>query len=110
MNSHTERQTMLKTAPVILDHVQTMRQIGKQPIHDLVVRSVPQLWQSHVKCSIAINPGSEQNMWAGMPDLYPDVVGWVWRNGRRELLWIAAVETEDTITLAKARSQWKRYA
>lgn len=101
---------MLKTAPAMTEHVQTMRQVGKQSLHDLVVRSVPELWRPYVKCDIAINSGSEQNMWAGTPGFCPDVIGWSQQNGRRQLLWIAAVETDDTITLAKARSQWKRYA
>lgn len=87
-----------------------MRQLGKQPVHDLVIRSIPSLWEKNGQQFVEINAGSEKNVCAALPDIYPDVIGFAHRNGPAQLLWVAEVETEDTITLNKARSQWRRYA
>lgn len=48
-----------------------MRQIGKQPVHDFVIRSIPKLWGKRGSQSVEINPGSEKNLCAKSVDLYP---------------------------------------
>jgi hypothetical protein len=87
-----------------------MRQIGKQPLHDFVIRSIPELWEKRGRQSIEINPGSEKNRSAKFVDLYPDVMGFESEQGQGRLQWVAEVETEDTITLRKARTQWRQSA
>ena len=87
-----------------------MRQIGKQPIHDFVIRSIPDLWEKRCSKSIEINPGCERNKSANSLELYPDVMGFESEQGQGRLQWVAEVETEDTITLRKARTQWRQSA
>jgi hypothetical protein len=87
-----------------------MRQIGKQPIHDFVIRSIPELWEKRGRQSVEINPGSEKNRSAKSVDLYPDVMGFESEDGEGRLQWVAEVETEDTVTLRKARTHWRQSA
>jgi len=87
-----------------------MRQLGKQPVHDLVIRSIPTLWEKNGQQFVEINAGSDRNVCAALPDVYPDVIGFAHQNGPTQLLWVAEVETEDTITLHKARTRWQQYA
>ena len=87
-----------------------MRQIGKQPIHDFVIRSIPHLWEKRGRQSVEINPGSEKNRCAKTVDLYPDVMGFESEDGQGRLQWVAEVETEDTVTLRKARTHWRQSA
>ena len=87
-----------------------MRQIGKQPIHDFVIRSIPQLWERRGSQSVEINPGSEKNRCARSMDLYPDVMGFEYQEGQGQLRWVAEVETEDTVTLHKAGTHWRESA
>ena len=87
-----------------------MRQIGKQPIHDFVIRSIPHLWEKRGRQSVEINPGSEKNTSAKSVDLYPDVMGFESEDGQGRLQWVAEVETEDTVTLHKARTHWRQSA
>ena len=35
-----------------------MRQLGKQPVHDLVIRSIPTLWEKNGQQFVEINAGS----------------------------------------------------
>ena len=89
-----------------------MRQIGKQPIHDFVIRSIPELWEKHGRQSIEINPGCERNVSAKSVDLFPDVMGFESDQEQEQgrLQWVAEVETEDTVTLHKARTHWRQSA
>jgi hypothetical protein len=87
-----------------------MRQVGQQPIHDFVIRSIPQLWENGGNQCVEINPGSEKNRSAESQDLYPDVIGFAGRHSNMRALWVAEVETEDTITPLKARTQWRQCA
>lgn len=87
-----------------------MRQIGKQPIHDFVIRSIPELWEKRGRQSVEINPGSEKNRSAKSAGLYPDVMGFESEDGQGRLQWVAEVETEDTVTLRKARTHWRQSA
>lgn len=87
-----------------------MRQVGKQPIHDFVIRSIPDLWEKRGRQSVEINPGSEKNKSAKAVDLYPDVMGFESEQGQGRLQWVAEVETEDTVTLHKARTHWRQSA
>lgn len=89
---------------------EAMRQVGKQPIHDYVIRSIPHLWEKRGSQCIEINPGSEKNTSAKAVDVYPDVMGFESDQGHGRLQWVAEVETEDTITLSKARTQWRQSA
>ena len=63
------------------------RDLGKQSVHDNIVRLAAQRWANLVTDKIAINPGSEKNMWAwaGLANNYPDLVGWSDRSGRKLL-------------------------
>lgn len=87
-----------------------MRQIGKQPIHDFVIRSIPDLWEKRGRQSVEINPGSEKNRFVKSVDVYPDVMGFECEDGQGRLQWVAEVETEDTVTLRKARTDWRQSA
>ena len=78
-----------------------MRQLGKQPVHDLVIRSIPTLWEKNGQQFVEINAGSDRNVCAALPDVYPDVIGFAHQNGPTQLLWVAEVETEDNHHLAQ---------
>ncbi len=43
-------------------------------------------------------------------DVYPDVMGFESAQGQGGLQWVAEVETEDTVTLLKARTHWRQFA
>jgi hypothetical protein len=87
-----------------------MRQIGKQPVHDFVIRSIPNLWEKRGSQSIEINPGCERNGSAKSVDLFPDVMGFESDQEKGRLQWVAEVETEDTVTLHNARTRWRQSA
>lgn len=87
-----------------------MRQIGKQPVHDLVIKAIPQLWERRGSQRVEINPGSERNRSAKSEDVYPDVMGFESEEEQGRLQWVAEVETEDTVTLHKARTHWRQSA
>ncbi len=88
------------------------RDLGKQSVHDNIVRLAAQRWANLVTDKIAINPGSDKNMWAwaGLANNYPDLVGWSDRSGRKLLEWVAEVETEESVSYSEARSQWQNNA
>lgn len=50
------------------------------------------------------------NGWSWSTRSAPDIVGWAQNAGRNFPLWIAEVETEDTVTEEKARSQWQDFS
>ena len=88
-----------------------MRQLGKQPVHDLVIRSIPTLWEKNGQQFVEINAGlgSEcvrraAGCLSGRHRL---------RTSKRPALsccgWPKS-KTEDTITLHKARTRWRQYA
>ena len=78
--------------------------------HDRIVRLIGQRWTNSVSCHLETNPGSETNGWLRSTRNAPDIVGWVQNTGRTALLWIAEVETEDTIIEEKARSRWQNFS
>lgn len=86
------------------------RNFGKQSVHDLVISLVAQRWTNPLKYNITTNPGSEKNRWVGSDKNYPDVICWVKEFNRQRAQWIAEVETEESVTQAKARGQWRDYA
>ena len=73
-------------------------------IHDAVIKQIiPRL--NKEKYDIYTNPGQEKN--AGIGDNYPDVI--LTLKGEKTVRFIMEVETEDTVTLVEAVSQWKKY-
>ena len=87
-----------------------MCEIGKQPVHDFVIQSIPNLWEKRGSQCIEINPGSKKNTSAKAVDLYPDVMGFESQQGQGRLQWVAEVETEDTVTVRNARTHWRQSA
>jgi len=79
-------------------------------LHDRIVRLIGQRWTNSVSCHLETNPGSETNGWPRSTRNAPDIVGWVQNTGRTALLWIAEVETEDTIIEEKARNRWQNFS
>jgi len=79
-------------------------------LHDQVVSLIGRRWTNSVSCNLETNPGAETNGWAGSAKSAPDIVGWAPYSGRNTPLWIAEVETEDTITEEKARSRWQDFS
>jgi len=79
-------------------------------LHDQVVRLIGQRWTNSVNCSLETTPGSLTNGWASSAKSAPDIVGWVPYSGRNTPLWIAEVETEDTITEEEARKRWQDFS
>lgn len=75
------------------------------PLHDRVVHLIGQRWTNSVRCN-----GSETNGWSRSTRNTPDIVGWAKNAGRNTPLWIAEVETEDTITEEKARDRWQDFS
>jgi len=88
----------------IVDDVETLS------LHDRVVRLIGQRWTNSVSCSLETTPGSVTNGWASSARSAPDIVGWAQNTGRNTPLWIAEVETEDTITEEKARNRWQDFS
>jgi hypothetical protein len=86
------------------------RSAGRQSTHDRVIALVAERWASPQEHNITTNPGSERNRWAGSDDRYPDLVGWARGNSGDVLRWVAEVETEESVTEAEARGQWRTYA
>lgn len=86
------------------------RSEARQPVHDHVVELVARQWANTLRFNIATNQGSEKNRWAGSHQNYPDLVGWVRDGAQDRLVWVAEVETEDTVSEAEARGQWREYA
>jgi hypothetical protein len=84
------------------------RTFGRQSIHDHVVRLVAQQWAKPLGYYITINPDAERNISAG-PANYPDLVAWRVTGGRNILQWVAEVETEESVTEAEARTQWRPF-
>ncbi len=78
--------------------------------HDQVIHLIGQRWTNSVSCSLETNPGSETNDWPRSTKSAPDIVGWAPYSGRNTPLWIAEVETEDTITEEKARNRWQDFS
>lgn len=79
-------------------------------LHDQVVRLLGQRWTNSVRCSLETNPGSETTGWPRSTRSVPDLVGWAQNTGCDTPLWIAEVETEDTITEEKAWNQWQDFS
>jgi hypothetical protein len=85
------------------------RTFAKQSVHDHIVRLVARQWAKPLSYYITINPGAEKNIAAGRGQ-YPDLVGWKVAAGKKILQWVAEVETEESVTEAEARTQWRSYA
>jgi hypothetical protein len=81
----------------------------KQGVHDRVIGLLAQRWSKRGEFTIATNPGSEKNRWAGSDQNYPDLVAWVRDGSRDKVVWIAEVETEESVTEVEARAQWRDY-
>lgn len=79
-------------------------------LHDQVVRLIGQRWTNSVRCSLETHSGSATTGWPRSTRSAPDLVGWAQNTGRNTPLWIAAVETEDTITEEKACNQWQNFS
>lgn len=87
----------------------TVRDFGKQAIHDHVVRLVAQRWADPPRMHLDVNPGMEEHIWLEAARTCPDLVGWR-RSGREKTpVMIAAVETEETVNEIEARDQWRVY-
>ena len=79
-------------------------------LHDQVVRLIGRRWTNSVSCNLETNQGFVTNGWASSARSAPDIVGWAPYSGRNTPLWIAEVETEDTITEEKARNRWQDFS
>jgi hypothetical protein len=79
-------------------------------LHDQVVHLIGQRWTNSVRCNIDTTPGSETTGWPRSTRSAPDIVGWAQNTRRNTPLWIAEVETEDTIIEEKARDQWQDFS
>jgi len=79
-------------------------------LHDQIVHLIGQRWTNSVGCNLETNPGSETKGWPRSTRNGPDIVAWVPNTGRNTPLWIAKVETEDTIVEEKACSRWQDFS
>lgn len=76
-----------------------------QDFHDFVItEAVKALNQNDY--DIYINPNQQKN--AGINDNYPDIV--MTEKGGKTVKFIIEVETDDSINLNEAETQWKKYA
>ena len=81
-----------------------------QSAHDRIIDVVAQLWARPGVYNIATNPGSQKNRWVGSAGVYPDLIGWAPHGGEDVAVWIAEVETTDSVSAMEAREQWRRYS
>ncbi len=80
------------------------RQTGVQSLHDKAVYTARGLYVEAGK-KVWINPGSQQNKtWGGY---YIDVI--VASDSTEKRAWITEIETEDSVSMSEAQSQWKAY-
>ncbi len=87
-----------------------MFQFGMQSMHDRVVAIAAQQWSDPARHAITTNPGGQKTLSVGSEKLYPDIIGWKRDLGREVALWIAEVETTDSIASEDAWNQWKKYS
>ena len=83
---------------------------GTLSLHDQIVRLIGQRWTKSVRCNLETQPGSETNGWPRSTKNGPDIVAWVPNTRRNTPLWIAKVETEDTIIEEKAFKRWQDFS
>lgn len=76
-----------------------------QSLHDRVILTAKN-YLNQTDFDIYLNPGSQKN--AGINDNYPDIV--LTTKGTNTVQFVIEVETSDSITLAEATNQWKKYA
>jgi len=81
------------------------RQYNTQSAHDKVI-TVARGYLNQNEYDIYENPGSYKN--AGIGDNYPDII--MTKKGTTTVEFIIEVETADSINLAEATNQWKKYA
>ena len=80
------------------------RTIGTQSAHDAAVRAAGQIYQQHGRSSW-LNPDGEKNKsWSGR---YIDVI--VPSSAEQNSAWVIEVETDDSVSDAEAREQWRDY-
>ena len=87
-----------------------MSQFGMQSMHDRVVALAAQQWNNPLQHAITTNPGGQKNRWVGSEKIYPDIIAWKRDLNRDVAVWIAEVETQDSITSEEAYTQWKKYS
>ena len=73
--------------------------------HDRIISEIAKVLDQK-KFDIYTNPGQEKN--AGIGDNFPDVI--VVEKGTKTVRFILEIETEKSITLNEANSQWKKYS
>lgn len=81
------------------------RQFNNQSLHDRVI-SIARGYLNQKDYDIYENPGGNKN--AGIGDNYPDII--MTTKGTTTVEFIIEVETADSINLAEATNQWKKYA
>lgn len=81
------------------------RRYDTQSLHDKVI-SVAKSYLNQNDYDIYENPGSYKN--AGIGENYPDII--LTTKGTTTVEFIIEVETADSINLAEATNQWKKYA
>jgi hypothetical protein len=81
------------------------RGLENSNLHDRVILEIKNVLNQQ-DFDIYTNPGQEKN--AGIMDNYPDVV--MTKKGNTTVKFILEIETSDSITLAEADGQWKKYA
>lgn len=81
------------------------RLYNNQNLHDNVINSARRFLNDK-DFDIYTNPNSQKN--AGIGQLYPDII--LTEKGKQTVKFFIEVETADSINLAEATNQWKKYA
>jgi len=76
-----------------------------QSLHDKVINEAKNVLNK-TDYDIYINPNGYKN--AGIGDNYPDII--MTKKGTNDVEFIIEVETDDSINLAEATNQWKKYS
>ena len=83
-----------------------LREQGIVTVHDQVVSWVAQRWAKASHCKVTIHTSLEENPWAD-PQQQCDIVGWQVSSAGSTMLWMAEVETDDSIKDVATISEWK---
>jgi hypothetical protein len=85
----------------------TLREQGTETVHDQVVSFVAQRWAKAFVCKVTIKSGLDPNPWVD-PNQPCDIVGWYVSSGGNTTVWMADVETEETLADVQISDKWNR--
>jgi hypothetical protein len=78
--------------------------------HDHVLSLVAQRWAKSFRCRVTIRPSVAQAGVTGEEHV-PDIIGWQYHPAGNRVLWIAEVETEESLSQTDRGERWQdRYA